>query len=461
MSNIDDDEALFEDIYEDKVEEKASGTEGAAGASDGATGATDTTTGTTATADTDKKEEKSDAETADDSKSTATADTQPPPPPAPTLAPAPAAAPAPGQMPDFSQLQQFQQQQFQPQYQQQYQQPPPQAPPAMAPSNMGRDSGKMFIGGLNWDTSEQGLIDYFSQYGEIMDHTIMRDSATGRSRGFGFLTFKDPTSVDAVIKKDHVLDGKLIDPKRAIARDEQDKVGKIFVGGIDPLVNEEDFNSFFAQFGHIIDAQLMVDKDTGRSRGFGFITYDSPEAVDRVCVNKYLSLKGKAMEVKRAEPRGQHQLSQQQQQQQQPYGYNPYSQYGQMQYGQMPYGQAGGNTQGMNQEMMTEYWQRMQQWYMFQQQQQGGELGDSAEQPDQPLNPQQQDDEEKPEEPARDNGYGARNDTYSDSRRNYGAPRGPRRGTPSGPGGFRGRGRGRGGYNRGRGYHPYSRGGRR
>ncbi|OBA23459.1 Interdomain Rrm packing contributes To Rna recognition in the Rna15, Hrp1, anchor Rna 3, partial [Metschnikowia bicuspidata var. bicuspidata NRRL YB-4993] len=166
-----------------------------------------------------------------------------------------------------------------------------------------RDSGKMFIGGLNWDTTEDGMVAYFSKYGEILDYTIMKDSNTGRSRGFGFLTFKDPRAVDEVIKKDHILDGKLIDPKRAIAREEQDKIGKIFVGGIDPLVNEKDFNDFFSQFGRIIDAQLMIDKDTGRSRGFGFITYDSPEAVDKVCLNKYLTLKGKAMEVKRAEPR--------------------------------------------------------------------------------------------------------------------------------------------------------------
>ena len=86
----------------------------------------------------------------------------------------------------------------------------------------------MFIGGLNWDTSEDGLVAYFSKYGEILDYTIMKDSVTGRSRGFGFLTFKDPRAVDEVIKKDHILDGKLIDPKRAIAREEQDKNWKDF-----------------------------------------------------------------------------------------------------------------------------------------------------------------------------------------------------------------------------------------
>lgn len=411
----------------------------------------------------------------------------------------------------YQQNQQYtqgQQQQQQPQFQQLYQQ---NDALKLAPSNLGRDSGKMFIGGLNWDTTEDGLVSYFSKFGEILDYTIMKDASTGRSRGFGFLTFKDPRAVDEVIRKDHILDGKLIDPKRAIAREEQDKVGKIFVGGIDPLVNEKDFNDFFSQFGHIIDAQLMIDKDTGRSRGFGFITYDSPDAVDRVCVNKYLTLKGKAMEVKRAEPRGQHQQNQQQQQQQQQQLmqqlYNPYANaYGQY---QMQFAQNMPNFQGATPEMMQEYWQRMQQWYMFQQQQQasGQESGDGqqSDQPDQqPLNPQQDQEQQqrqnsqipegpreynRPEGPRGDYGrpdgprgdYGRpdgprddfRRDRFNNrqgggghsnrldggdkSNRGLNLPKGPRRAPPTGPNSG---GKGRGGY-RNRGYHPYSKGGRR
>ncbi|ODV57910.1 Hrp1p, partial [Ascoidea rubescens DSM 1968] len=162
----------------------------------------------------------------------------------------------------------------------------------------------MFIGGLNWETDEHKLKSYFSQFGEVIDYTIMRDTTSGRSRGFGFLTFKESRSVDKVLKNQHILDGKVIDPKRAIPREEQDKTGKIFVGGIAPEVTQQEFDIFFSQFGNVIDAQLMIDKDTRRSRGFGFVTYDSPNAVDKVCQNKFLNLKGRNMEIKRAEPRG-------------------------------------------------------------------------------------------------------------------------------------------------------------
>jgi RNA-binding protein Musashi len=54
-----------------------------------------------------------------------------------------------------------------------------------------------------------------------------------------------------------------IDPKRAIPRDEQDKTSKIFVGGIGQDVVEEEFKEYFEQFGTVLDATLMMDKETG------------------------------------------------------------------------------------------------------------------------------------------------------------------------------------------------------
>jgi hypothetical protein len=56
----------------------------------------------------------------------------------------------------------------------------------------------------------ESLKNYFTQFGEVLECTVMRDGATGRSRGFGFLTFKDPKTVNIVMVKEHHLDGKIV-----------------------------------------------------------------------------------------------------------------------------------------------------------------------------------------------------------------------------------------------------------
>lgn len=87
------------------------------------------------------------------------------------------------------------------------------------------DPGKMFIGGLSWQTSPESLRDYFSKFGEITEVMVMKDPTTRRSRGFGFITFGDPASVDKVLAHGtHELDGKKIDPKVAFPRRAHPKV---------------------------------------------------------------------------------------------------------------------------------------------------------------------------------------------------------------------------------------------
>merc|ERR1719481_2501438 len=76
--------------------------------------------------------------------------------------------------------------------------------------------GKLFVGGLSWLTSEEKLREYFNQFGQVEDVLIMKDPITQRSRGFGFITFYSPTTVERVLAvPSHILDGKKIDPKPA------------------------------------------------------------------------------------------------------------------------------------------------------------------------------------------------------------------------------------------------------
>ena len=78
---------------------------------------------------------------------------------------------------------------------------------------------------------------------------------------------------------------------------------KIFVGGLAATVSEHDFRKYFDQFGSIADVVVMYDHATQRPRGFGFITYDSEDGVERVLQKSFHELKGKMVEVKRAIPK--------------------------------------------------------------------------------------------------------------------------------------------------------------
>lgn len=72
------------------------------------------------------------------------------------------------------------------------------------------DNGKLFIGGISWDTDEDRLKEYFSGYGEVSEAVIMRDRLTGRARGFGFVVFVDPAVAERVVMEKHMIDGRTV-----------------------------------------------------------------------------------------------------------------------------------------------------------------------------------------------------------------------------------------------------------
>ncbi len=73
-------------------------------------------------------------------------------------------------------------------------------------------SKKLFVGGLSWDTTDDGLRAAFATYGEVTEAKVITERETGRSRGFGFVTFaQDEDAKTAISKTDGTnLDGKTI-----------------------------------------------------------------------------------------------------------------------------------------------------------------------------------------------------------------------------------------------------------
>jgi RNA recognition motif-containing protein len=79
---------------------------------------------------------------------------------------------------------------------------------------------KVYVGGLSWGTDDHGLRAAFERFGEVEDARVVRDRDTGRSRGFGFVTYVDDTSVTTAVRE---LDGKELDGRTLKVSEAQEK----------------------------------------------------------------------------------------------------------------------------------------------------------------------------------------------------------------------------------------------
>jgi RNA recognition motif-containing protein len=170
---------------------------------------------------------------------------------------------------------------------------------------------KLFIGGLSPSTTQSSLISHFSSYGQVKDSVVMLDRGSGRSRCFGFVTMEDSISVERILSEDQQIDGKKADVKRAVPKEtglgsmnSSFRTKKIFVGGLPNDITEESFRLFFESFGEVEDSVVMIDRDTGKPRGFGFITFVDEDSTEKVLENFETNyINGKWIDCKKAVPK--------------------------------------------------------------------------------------------------------------------------------------------------------------
>eukprot|EP00099_Drosophila_melanogaster_P000206 NP_001014675.1 ribonuclear protein at 97D, isoform E [Drosophila melanogaster] len=166
---------------------------------------------------------------------------------------------------------------------------------------------KLFIGGLAPYTTEENLKLFYGQWGKVVDVVVMRDAATKRSRGFGFITYTKSLMVDrAQENRPHIIDGKTVEAKRALPRPERESretnisVKKLFVGGLKDNHDEECLREYFLQFGNVVSVKLLTDKTTGKRRGFAFVEFDDYDAVDKAILKKQHAIKYVHVDVKKS-----------------------------------------------------------------------------------------------------------------------------------------------------------------
>ena len=87
---------------------------------------------------------------------------------------------------------------------------------------------KLFIGSLAWETDSAGLQTAFERFGDIEEATVISDRETGRSRGFGFVTFVDESSTQQAISE---MNGSQLDDRPIVVNEAKEQARRGGGGG--------------------------------------------------------------------------------------------------------------------------------------------------------------------------------------------------------------------------------------
>ncbi len=87
---------------------------------------------------------------------------------------------------------------------------------------------KLFVGGLAWATDDNALANAFGKYGEVSEARVITDRDTGRSRGFGFVTFTGADNAQSAIA---AMDGASLDGRTIRVNLAEDKPRRSGGGG--------------------------------------------------------------------------------------------------------------------------------------------------------------------------------------------------------------------------------------
>lgn len=158
---------------------------------------------------------------------------------------------------------------------------------------------KIFVGNLPFSVDSAALAGLFEAAGNVEMVEVIYDKVSGRSRGFGFVTMSSVEEVEEAVRKfnGYELDGRAIrvnsgPPPR---REESsfgsreggrgggrsfDNTNRVYVGNLAWSVDNLALETLFREQGNVVEAKVVYDRDSGRSRGFGFVTYSSADEVN-------------------------------------------------------------------------------------------------------------------------------------------------------------------------------------
>ncbi|GMH25566.1 hypothetical protein Nepgr_027409 [Nepenthes gracilis] len=171
---------------------------------------------------------------------------------------------------------------------------------------------KLFIRGLGWETTSDSLRSLFAAFGELEEAVVILDKNTGKSKGYGFVTYKHIDGAFLALKEP----SKKIDGRVAVAQLASAGISgvpnnnpgatvdvslrKIYVGNVPYDMPAERLLSHFSAYGEIEEGPLGFDKQTGKSKGFALFVYKLPEAAQAALVEPMKNIEGRQLVCKLA-----------------------------------------------------------------------------------------------------------------------------------------------------------------
>lgn len=168
---------------------------------------------------------------------------------------------------------------------------------------------KLFVRGLGWDTTAEPVESVFSQYGVVEECVVIVDKKSGKSKGYGFVTFKHMDAAQRALKEpSKKIEGRMAVCQLATtgpvpqAQPSQGQASrKIYVGNVPHDLSADKLLSVFSQYGEIEEGPLGFDKKTGKSRGFALFIYKSADSVKRALEEPTKTIDGHQVSCKLAE----------------------------------------------------------------------------------------------------------------------------------------------------------------
>ncbi|KAI3686402.1 hypothetical protein L1987_80078 [Smallanthus sonchifolius] len=174
------------------------------------------------------------------------------------------------------------------------------------------EDAKLFVGNLPYDVDSEQLAQLFQQAGVVEISEVIYNRETDQSRGFGFVTMSTVEEAEKAVEMLHryELGGRYLTVNKAAPRGSKPEPTqqisgpsyRVYVGNLPWDVDDVRLEQVFSEHGKVVNARVVYDRESGRSRGFGFVTMSSESELNDAIENlDGQSLGGRAIRVNVAE----------------------------------------------------------------------------------------------------------------------------------------------------------------